>query len=370
MKPSDLSGRARWAAAGRRLLLPLLLGGLVVAAPLPAPAQSSDVEQELSRIKAVINDAETDAHRNAEALAAVERQLAQGEQLLARAESDRVEAVAEIRQARAQAQEAGAQVLELEREIGARARSMYIRGGLGEVAAITGATEPEAMLERIEQLNALARRDNERLPELQLAVESTQEALTRIEQAERRRLQAIQEANRRRGELEQIREVRQETQAKLEVRIEEYRENLAEILRDSQEIRARLSGRGDTGPTGKLRLPVQGCERTSPFGFRWGRPHEGIDFGCDTGTPVRAVADGIVFEAGWEGAYGEMVLIDHGTYVTAYAHNSEIQVELGQEVKAGQVIALSGNTGRSTGPHVHFEVRVNGEPRDPAQFLG
>lgn len=370
MKPFDRNGRRGWSVACRRVLLPVLLGALIVAAPLPAPAQTSDVEQELERIKAVINDTETDANRNAEALAAVEAQLARGEQLLADAESDRAEAVAEMRQAEAQAAEAGAAVLELQRAISARARSVYMRGGVGEMAAITGASDTDAMLERISQLNALARRDNQRLPELELAMASTQEALKRIEGAEQRRLQAIEEASQRAGELEEIREVRAETQAKLEVRIDEYRENLAEILRESQEIKDELSGRGDTGPTGKVRSPVQGCERTSPFGFRWGRPHEGIDFGCDVGTPVVAVADGIVFEAGREGAYGELVLIDHGSYVTAYAHNSEIQVELGDEVKAGDVIALSGNTGRSTGPHVHFEVRVNGEPEDPAQYLG
>jgi murein DD-endopeptidase MepM/ murein hydrolase activator NlpD len=244
-----------------------------------------------------------------------------------------------------------------------------MRGGTGPLTAVTGTTDPEAMLDRISQLDVLARRDSALMPDLELAQDSTEEALRRIEEAEQRRLKALEEAEQQRQELEEIRAVHEETQASLETRIREYRENLADVLRESQQIQAEQAGRGDTGPTETIATPVQGCERSSPFGFRWGRPHEGIDFSCDVGTPVLAVADGIVFTAGSEGAYGQMVMIDHGTFVSAYAHNSEITVELGQEVQAGQQIALSGNTGRSTGPHVHFEVRVNGVPQDPAQYL-
>ena len=109
---------------------------------------------------------------------------------------------------------------------------------------------------------------------------------------------------------------------------------------------------------------------TSPFGWRWGRMHEGIDIGCPYGAPHYASASGTVIQAGWYGGYGNLVVIDHGNGVaTAYAHNSSIAVSYGQAVSQGQVIAYIGSTGHSTGPHSHFEVRVSGSPVDPLGYL-
>ncbi len=121
--------------------------------------------------------------------------------------------------------------------------------------------------------------------------------------------------------------------------------------------------------------PVKGW-LTSLFGMRKspfsGRRvfHEGIDIACRTGTPVTASADGIVSRAGIKSGYGKLVIIDHGYgYQTYYGHNSKIFVKVGQRVKRGEKIAAVGNTGRSTGPHLHYEVRVNGTPTNPRKFL-
>jgi len=121
---------------------------------------------------------------------------------------------------------------------------------------------------------------------------------------------------------------------------------------------------------GGLMWPVSGPV-TSPFGWRWGRMHEGIDIAAPTGTPVYAAASGRVIIAGWMGGYGNLVVIDHGGGLsTAYGHNSSFAVGTGASVSQGQVIAYAGSTGNSTGPHVHFEVRVNGTPVDPLGYLG
>lgn len=121
--------------------------------------------------------------------------------------------------------------------------------------------------------------------------------------------------------------------------------------------------------------PVEG-RVTSHYGVRRhpisGRTHvhAGIDIGVPTGTPVAATADGVVVAAKMDGGYGLVVTIDHGYGLTTlYAHNSSLKVKAGDAVTRGQVIALSGNTGVSTGPHVHYEVRVNGEPVDPRAYL-
>ena len=109
---------------------------------------------------------------------------------------------------------------------------------------------------------------------------------------------------------------------------------------------------------------------TSHFGYRWGRLHAGVDVGVWTGTTVRASRAGQVTVAGWVGGYGNCVMIDHGDGVmTVYGHLSEVTVSVGEYVDQGERVALSGNTGRSTGPHLHFEIRVNGTPVDPEPYL-
>lgn len=116
--------------------------------------------------------------------------------------------------------------------------------------------------------------------------------------------------------------------------------------------------------------PVTVWTITSNFGYRWGRLHAGVDVGVPIGTTVRASRAGQVITAGWVGGYGNCVIIDHGDGIsTRYGHLSEVTVSVGQYVDQGQQVALSGNTGRSTGPHLHFEIRINGEAVDPLPYL-
>jgi murein DD-endopeptidase MepM/ murein hydrolase activator NlpD len=98
--------------------------------------------------------------------------------------------------------------------------------------------------------------------------------------------------------------------------------------------------------------------------------HEGIDIAASSGTPILAAASGTVIHAGWLGGYGNLVVVDHGDgLATAYAHASSILVGVGQRVSQGQTVSLVGSTGNSSGPHLHFEVRVNGTAVDPLGYL-
>lgn len=125
-----------------------------------------------------------------------------------------------------------------------------------------------------------------------------------------------------------------------------------------------------TAATGSLTNPVPGFSVTSYFGYRWGRLHEGVDLAGPVGTTVRSADGGRVVSAGWYGAYGICVEIDHENGMTTrYAHCNDTLVSAGERVYKGQAIALSGNTGRSTGPHLHFEVRVNGSVVDPFNYI-
>ncbi len=121
--------------------------------------------------------------------------------------------------------------------------------------------------------------------------------------------------------------------------------------------------------TGTFRRPIY-ATITSRFGTRWGRMHTGIDYGGSVGDPIYAADGGKVIFAGWDGSYGYIVKISHDNeYVTYYAHCSKLLVSTGQRIAKGELIAKVGNTGRSTGPHLHFEVRKNGVAVNPLSYL-
>jgi len=132
---------------------------------------------------------------------------------------------------------------------------------------------------------------------------------------------------------------------------------------------ARAESAAISSHIGGLIWPVHGPV-TREFGYQPGGFHPGIDIAPPYGTPIHASAFGVVVFAGWEGGYGNYTCIDHGRGLsTCYAHQSQIQVSVGQSVVRGQVIGLEGSTGNSTGPHVHFETRVNGKPQNPRDFV-
>ncbi|MEG0831148.1 MAG: M23 family metallopeptidase, partial [Acidaminococcaceae bacterium] len=151
----------------------------------------------------------------------------------------------------------------------------------------------------------------------------------------------------------------------LEERIAYKRENLSNMLVQLNQQQA----------TPNL-WPTEGGEISSPYG---GRPdpfgagadfHPGIDIAASYGAPVYASASGYVAKAGWNGGYGRYVRLEHAEgLTTAYGHMSALAVEAGSQVQRGAIIGYVGSSGYSTGPHVHFEVRKNGEPTDPLQFL-
>ena len=129
---------------------------------------------------------------------------------------------------------------------------------------------------------------------------------------------------------------------------------------------------GDTPVTTPTGWPTNGFI-SSGYGLRWNGAefHQGIDIAAEMGTPIVATADGVVTIAGWNaGGYGNMVDIDHGSGVsTRYGHASAVVVTAGQRVRRGQIIAYVGSTGHSTGPHLHYEVRLSGQPVNPTSYL-
>ncbi len=154
------------------------------------------------------------------------------------------------------------------------------------------------------------------------------------------------------------------------------------LSQDSQKVTSLILAKAQSTPgltfqpgTGQMMYPTIG-PITSPFGWRthpilgYEKFHSGIDFGADYGSVIYAADRGTVIFAGWYGGYGNAVIIDHGKGITTlYGHASELYVSDGQAVQKGTPIAAVGSTGFSTGPHLHFEVRANGEPTNPSPFL-
>ncbi len=177
-------------------------------------------------------------------------------------------------------------------------------------------------------------------------------------------------------------------QAALKVAASERATTLARykaLQAESQRIAAQLRALARTGtsqairPGIRLPMPVNGW-KSSDFGMRYDpfykvwQLHAGVDLAAPGGTPIRAAASGRVIQAGWNGGYGNYTCIYHGTYqgkafATCYAHQSQILVHVGQQVQQGQVIGRVGTTGASTGDHLHFEVRLNGDPVNPLPWL-
>jgi len=175
---------------------------------------------------------------------------------------------------------------------------------------------------------------------------------------------------------EQALHVAESERAATESRLAELQ---AESERIAEEIRALAAAGGPTFTSGRLPMPVNGW-KSSDFGMRFDpfyqvwQLHAGVDFAAPGGAPIWAVEAGNVFRAGWNGGYGNYTCIYHGIYqgqgfATCYAHQSQILVSVGQQVERGQVIGLVGTTGASTGTHLHFEVRLDGNPVDPVPWL-
>ena len=271
--------------------------------------------------------------------------------------------------------------------LGNRLVDLYEGGEPGALDVLFGATSFSDLISRAEYVDDLGRFDDRIAQQVGDA--------KRAAQAQRRRtkrFRAVVAAETRTIAVrtEQVRSVRRTLLAQehgLAAARSNRRESLIEVkeskrdfLReeagleaDSAALAARLRSVSAyrPGPPSSAGLiwPVNGPV-VSPFGMRWGRMHEGIDIGVSSGTPIHAAASGRVVYSGWMSGYGNLVAIDHGGGLsTAYAHQSRIGASLGQSVSQGQVIGYVGCTGHCFGPHLHFEVRVDGSPRDPLGYL-
>ncbi len=278
-------------------------------------------------------------------------------------------------------------------QIGALARAVYTQGPYTELAAILSASTPSEFADRLEAIRAVSRSQNHTLTALQqarsdLALANVQAEQSRAKAADAQKAAAASLAaaasSARLAEAAKARvaAIVAARAAALRVAARErasVKKQYDALLAEQRRLAALDRGPGGfTGrPSGSLHWPVPGAGIVGGVGWRvhpvygYKSCHTGVDIHAGYGTPIRSAADGRVMAVISGGAYGLHTLISHGGGITTmYAHQSRTAVRVGQIVRQGQVIGYAGATGWATGPHLHFEVHVNGVPYDPLGWFG
>lgn len=341
----------------------------------------TNVSEQLHQIQVELDQATANLKSYEQQRMAVENEIVKNEKLLA---------------------EAQARLATREGVFNKRVRDIYINGRLSYLEVIIGAKDFSDFANRVEMLKRIIDADIKLISSIKTEREEITQRKAELE-ADRAKVVELENKAREAQALIQKKKDEQSAilaQAQNDKATAEQME--ADLQASSNAIRALLqqraaeraaaaaaaaqaaqSGGGGGGGggytyvqgTGQLAWPVSGVI-TSDFGWRnhpiFGRQifHSGIDIGVDEGTPVHAADAGTVVYSGWMDGYGYAVVIDHGNGMsTLYGHNSSLAVSEGESVSKGSVIAYAGSTGNSTGPHVHFEVRINGDPVDPQGYL-
>ncbi|MGG6314575.1 murein hydrolase activator EnvC family protein [Paenibacillus macerans] len=294
--------------------------------------------------------------------------------------------------------ETKARIEERSHLLDSRIRLMYTDGAVSYLDVLLSSTSFTDFLERADSLQAIADQDHVLLEEHKRDKELIVQQQQQLEQDYAKVKQLYADAESRKQDLESKEDEKQQLIAKYNAEIEEsddiseeQEKLLVELatkraaleqeknkLKAAQVYTYKKSSGGFKGNGGSMGLPVDGARISSGYGTRIHpitgvkKKHTGVDFAAPQGTDIHAAEGGVVIVAEWWSGYGNTVIIDHGDNVwTLYGHirNGGIKVEKGQQVKKGEKIAEVGSTGNSTGPHCHFEVRINGNPVDPMPYL-
>ncbi len=266
-----------------------------------------------------------------------------------------------------------------------RLRVMYEEGATSYLKILLSSESVFDFFYNLEMLSQITEYDNKIIAEIEarkIEIEEKKAALDEII-AEVKEEKNREEA--KKAELQKQSDLKVAYMKELEKNIAKYTENYNKMEAEEERIRAQIAAqaRGNSASVstpysgGTLQWPAPASRLiTSPYGYRihpifkTQKFHKGIDIGVGSGNSVLAAADGVVIVSTYSSSYGNYVSINHGNgLVTLYAHNSSLKVSVGQTVKRGQVIAISGNTGNSTGPHLHFEVMKNGQTTDPMSYF-
>lgn len=376
-----ISGRGKALNLALSLLISLSVTGTALADDLED--QLADLQRQAEEQQAKTNEASAKVENVSERLRQIQEELrvATAEYKEVKGQLDSVEDKISDNTELLQKTEADLKVKN--KKLQQRVRDIYINGQISYVDVLFGAKDFADLMTRMDVLKRIIKHDYDlimKVKEEKATVENTRAQLEK-DKAEAEVLVADAQVKKTKVE-----DKESEQQVLLDQAIydrDTSERMYEEIMAASQEVanmirRSQMSSAGYSGApagAGGMIWPISG-PITSEFGWRThpifgtARFHSGLDIGGDYGMPIYAAASGTVIYAGWISGYGNAVIIDHGGGVTTlYGHNDSLNVSEGENVAQGQVIAMCGSTGNSTGPHCHFEVRENGEPVSPYGYL-
>lgn len=268
--------------------------------------------------------------------------------------------------------------------LGQRLRVMYRTSDIDYIQVLLNSTDIEELLSNMNMIKKVVEQDKEILGELKEQKEQVELKKKGLEEEQRKLVSLRVSLETEKITLEKSKEEQDQNRRLVQSEIDDLKAMEAELLKEAKDLENKIrelqrqKGLGGNYKGGVMAWPVAGGGRvTSPYGNRI-HPvlrerifHTGIDIAASSGTAILAANDGRVIYTGYRGSYGNTVMIDHGGgIVTLYAHASSILVSEGQDVKRGDTVARVGSTGRSTGPHLHFEVRENGNYVNPSKYIG
>jgi len=336
--------------------------------------ERQQVEQERERIEAIQESTEEQLEGLEDQISATSQEIQRNENALKTAEQRLQTLQGELAKAEGNFQNQ-------QRATIARLQFLQRQQGSQGWAVLLQSENINEFLERRSQLRRVYTSDRQFLDHLKAITQDIEQRRSEVERQKNEIALITQQLQVQKAEFE----AQADSQKELVARLNSDRQALEaaedRLQRDSDNIAALIRERINTSRgiiiqgTGIFSMP-SGGRLTSSFGYRvhpilgYRRFHAGIDFGAPHGSAIRAADSGTVIFAGWYGGYGRSVIIDHGNGLTTlYAHASQVYVSEGQSVERGQAIAAIGSTGLSTGPHLHFEVRRNGTPVNPLEYL-
>lgn len=376
-----ISGRGKALNLALSLLISLSVTGTALADDLED--QLADLQRQAEEQQAKTNEASAKVENVSERLRQIQEELrvATAEYKDVKGQLDSVENKISDNTELLEKTEADLKVKN--KKLQQRVRDIYINGQISYVDVLFGAKDFADLMTRMDVLKRIIKHDYDlimKVKEEKATVENTRAQLEK-DKAEAEVL--VTDAQAKKAKVED-KESEQQVLLDQAIYDRDTSERMyEEIMAASQEVanmirRSQMSSAGYSGApagAGGMIWPISG-PITSEFGWRThpifgtARFHSGLDIGGDYGMPIYAAAGGTVIYAGWISGYGNAVIIDHGGGVTTlYGHNDSLNVSEGENVAQGQVIAMCGSTGNSTGPHCHFEVRENGEPVSPYGYL-
>ena len=322
---------------------------LVVGTTTASAASLSELRKQISEKQSELDEGKKQEESLSQKLNELEEAIAQNEDKLIVLEED-------LRAA------------EQTTNLNSRLRNMYKNGSVGFLDVLLNSGSFSEFLTNLDMVELIYSSDKDVLDDLQAAYDEVEEKKTEVET-----LQA---------ELNESKEVVEAEKAEIAASNEETEKMLDELQADADRMTQTIINNGSSSSNssylgGQMAWPVPSSSYiSSPFGYRihpiygYSKLHTGMDIGASSGSAIVAANAGTVISSGWNGGYGKCIVVDHGGGVTTlYAHCSALYVSVGQSVTRGQQIAAVGSTGNSTGPHCHFEVRINGSYVNPYPYV-